>query len=147
MASIISFLMLACSVLSDFAAPRTVAQVASSSTGFFGQKYWSGLLFPPPGVLPHPGIKPMSLVANALAGRFFYHLSHVQSLGMGYKAEHPTLTLCNPMDCGPPGSSVHGILQAKILEWVAISSSRGSSQPRDSTSITCVSCMGGRSFT
>ena len=38
---------------------------------------------------------------------------------------------CYPMDCSPPGSSVHGILQARILEWVAISSSRGSSWPRD----------------
>ena len=43
------------------------------------------------------------------------------------------LTLCNPKDCSPPGSSVHGILQARILEWVAISSSRGSFQPRDRT--------------
>ena len=43
------------------------------------------------------------------------------------------LTLCNPMDYNSPGSSVHGILQAKILEWVAISFSRGSSQPRDQT--------------
>ena len=41
------------------------------------------------------------------------------------------LTLCDPMDCSLPGSSVHGISQARILEWVAISSSRGSSQPRD----------------
>ena len=41
------------------------------------------------------------------------------------------LTLCNPMDCSPLGSSVHGILQARILEWVAISSSRGSSKPRN----------------
>ena len=41
--------------------------------------------------------------------------------------------LCNPMDCSPPGSSVHGILQARVLEWVAISFSRGSSQPRDRT--------------
>ena len=41
------------------------------------------------------------------------------------------LTLCNLMNCSPPGSSVHGILQARILEWVAISFSRGSSQPRD----------------
>ena len=41
------------------------------------------------------------------------------------------LTLCNPMDCSPPGSSVHEILQARLLEWVAISYSRGSSQPRD----------------
>ena len=47
------------------------------------------------------------------------------------------LTLCNPMDCSPPGSSVHGILQAGILEWVAISSSRGSSQPRDQTQTFC----------
>ena len=43
------------------------------------------------------------------------------------------LTLCNPMDCSPPGSSVHGILQARILEWVAISFARGSSHPRDRT--------------
>ena len=41
-------------------------------------------------------------------------------------------TLCNPIDCSPPGSSVHGILQTRILEWVAISSSRGPFQPRDS---------------
>ena len=41
------------------------------------------------------------------------------------------LTLCDPMDCNPPGSSVHGTLQARILEWVAISYSRGSSQPRN----------------
>ena len=43
------------------------------------------------------------------------------------------LTLCNPMDCSPPGSSVHGILQARILEWVAIPFSRGSSQRRNWT--------------
>ena len=40
------------------------------------------------------------------------------------------LTLCDPMDCNSPDSSVHGILQARILEWVAMPSSRGSSQPR-----------------
>ena len=39
-------------------------------------------------------------------------------------------TVCDPMDCSPPGSSVHGLLQARILEWAALSSSRGSSQPR-----------------
>ena len=43
------------------------------------------------------------------------------------------LTVCSPMDCNPPGSSVHRILQARILEWVAISFSRVSSQPRDRT--------------
>ena len=42
-------------------------------------------------------------------------------------------TLCNPMDCSPRGSSVHGILQARILEWVAVPFSRGSSRPRDQT--------------
>ena len=40
---------------------------------------------------------------------------------------------CDSMDCSPPGSSVHGILQARILEWVAVSFSRGASQPRDGT--------------
>ena len=46
------------------------------------------------------------------------------------------LTLCNPTDCSTPGSSVHGILQARILEWVAMPSSRGSSQPRDRTHVS-----------
>ena len=45
------------------------------------------------------------------------------------------------MDCSPPGSSVHGISQARILEWVATSHSRGSSWPRDWTCIFCVSCI------
>ena len=53
-------------------------------------------------------------------------------------------TLCDPMDCSPPGSSVHGLLQARILGWVAIPSSRASSWPRD---WTWVSCIGGRFFT
>ena len=48
------------------------------------------------------------------------------------------LTLCDPMDCSPPGSSVHGILQARILEWVAFPFSRGSSQPRDETQVSCI---------
>ena len=46
------------------------------------------------------------------------------------------LTLCDPMDCSPPGSSVHGILQARILEWIAMPSSRGSSQPKDRTQVS-----------
>ena len=53
-------------------------------------------------------------------------------------------TLCNSMDCSLPGSSVHGILQARILEWVAIPFSKGSSGPRDWTR---VSCIAGRFFT
>ena len=48
------------------------------------------------------------------------------------------LTLWDPVDCSPPGSSVHWILQARILEWVAMPSSRGSSQPRDQTWVSCI---------
>ena len=47
------------------------------------------------------------------------------------------LTLCNPKDCRPPGSSVHGILGASILEWVAIPFSRGSFQTKDQTRVSC----------
>ena len=52
--------------------------------------------------------------------------------------------LCDPLDCSPPGSSVYGISQARILGWVAISFFRGSSQPRDQT---CAPCMASRFFT
>ena len=52
------------------------------------------------------------------------------------------LTLCNLLDCSPPGSSVHGVLQARILEWVVMPSSRGSSQPRDRTCVAYISCTG-----
>ena len=48
------------------------------------------------------------------------------------------LTLWDPVDYSPPGSSVQGILQARRLEWVAMSSSRGSSQPRDQTQASCL---------
>ena len=51
-------------------------------------------------------------------------------------------TLCNHMNISPPGSSVHGILQTKILEWIAIFSSRGSSPSKDQTHASCVSCTG-----
>ena len=51
-------------------------------------------------------------------------------------------TLCHPVDCSSPGSSVHGILQARTLEWVAMPSSRGSPWPRDRTCVSYVSCTG-----
>ena len=56
------------------------------------------------------------------------------------------LTLCNPMDCSPPDPSAHGILQVRILQWVAMPSSRGSSEPGDLTHISYVSCIGWRVF-
>ena len=61
---------------------------------------------------------------------------------MSAKSFQSSPTLCDPMDYSLPGSSVYGILQARILECVAISSSRGSSQPRDQTHISYVSCIG-----
>ena len=51
------------------------------------------------------------------------------------------LTLCDPMDCSRTFSSIHGIFQSRILEWVAVSYSRGSSWPRDPAHISCVSCI------
>ena len=48
------------------------------------------------------------------------------------------LTLWDPVDCSPPGFSVHGILQARILEWIAILFSRGTSQPRDQILVSCI---------
>ena len=66
------------------------------------------------------------------------------SVKSGSEVAQSCPTLCDPMDCSPPGTSIHGLSQARILEWVAISSSRGSSWPRDQTQ---VSCIAGRLFT
>ena len=59
------------------------------------------------------------------------YLAAFSHLFVVFMRSHFSLISCNPMDHSPPGSSVHGILQARILEWVAISCSRVSSQPRD----------------
>ena len=63
------------------------------------------------------------------------------------KATRSCPTLCSLMDCSLPGSSVHSVFQARILEWVTIPFSRGSSQPRDQTCFSCTSCIAGRFFT
>ena len=62
---------------------------------------------------------------------YVYACIHAKSL-------QSCLTLCDPMDCSLPSSSVHGILQARVLEWVAVPVSRGSSRPRDQTLICYV---------
>ena len=62
------------------------------------------------------------------------------------KLLHFCSTLCKPVDCSPPGSSVHGVFQARIPEWVAMPHSRGSSWPRDLTCIFWGSCIAGRFF-
>ena len=133
----------------------TIARPAPLSMGFSRQEYWSGLLCPPPGYLPDPGIKLASLTSPALSGGFlttskcrlgsanifglmnsniqyqWYFSSFLTAWtvlsAVSSEVSHLCPTLCNSMDCNLPGSSVHGIFQARILEWVAISFSRGSS--------------------
>ena len=92
-----------------FATPWTVAHQAPQSMEFSRQEYWNGLPFPSPTCTMK-----WSEVTQS----------------------YPILF--NPMDCSPPGSSVHGILQARILEWAAISFSRGSSWPRNQTHVFCI---------
>ena len=108
------------------------------SVGFSSQEYWSRLPCPPPGDLPNPGIKPTSLMSPPLAGGFFTTSTAWKSpilllvtCVLCVLVTQSCLTLYDPMDCSPPGFSILGILQARILEWVAISFSRGTSQPRD----------------
>ena len=55
-----------------------------------------------------------------------------------YFVAQSCLTLCNPVDCSPPDSFVHGILQARILEWIAMPSDKGTSQPRNRTQVSCI---------
>ena len=62
---------------------------------------------------------------------------HLPSTGVGGLVAKSCPTLCDPMDCSLPGSSVHGIFQARIMKWLAISFSRGSSRPRDRTPVSC----------
>ena len=113
----------------------TVACKSPLSMGFPRQEYWNGLPFPPPGDLPDPGIEPASAVAPAWQANSL-PLSH---LGSPIKhlcvcsVTQSCVTLCDSVDCSPPGSSVCGILQARILEWVAMPFSRGSSWCRDRT--------------
>ena len=123
----------------------TVARQAPLSMGFSRQEYWSGLPCPPPGDLLGLGMEPVSL---ASAGEFFttsatWAGQYMTSKGKESEVAQSCPTLCDPVDCSPPGSSIHGILQARILDWVAISFSRGSSRPRDRTQ---VSCIAGRFF-
>ena len=73
--------------------------------------------------------------------KFIHHLFFLL-LNSHAKSFHSCLTLCNPIDCSPPGFSVHGSLQARILEWVVMPFSRESSLPGDQTWVSYVSCIG-----
>ena len=123
----------------DSATPWTAARQASLWIEIWGQKCWSGLPFSFLEYLLNPGIKLTSLASPALASRFFATYHHLGSpwseadTSSEVKVTQLCPTLCNPMD-----SIVHGILQARILEWVAFPSSRGSFQPRDQTQVSCI---------
>ena len=119
-----------------FVAQWTVPQHALLSMEFSRQEYRSGLPFPTPGDLLNLGIEHMSVVPPALA--VLYHCF----VCMHAKLLKSCPTLCNPMDYSHLGFSVHGILQVRILEWVAKPSSRGSSPPRYRTCISCALCIG-----
>ena len=137
--------------------------------GFSRQEYWSGLSCPPPGDLPDPGIELMSLTSPAMAGGFFTTSATWEAYTVLCLVAQSCPTLCNPVDCSPSGSSVHGDTPGKntrvgcpppgifptqglnpglshcrwifyclshqgsprILEWVALPFSWGSSQPRN----------------
>ena len=81
----------------------------------------------------------LNWTSRFLTGKVYWDPAHTQGevIVCACSVVQSCLTLCNTMDCSPPGSSDHGIFQARILEWAAISTSRRSSQSRDRT---CVSC-------
>ena len=81
-------------------------------------------------IMNFPLEKPPGLVLFSTESKFLM-LSGAQVLQL-------CPTFCDPMDCSPPGSSVPGILQARLLEWIAMPSSRGSSRPRDGSWVCCI---------
>ena len=106
-----------------FVTLRTIALQAPLSMGFSRQEYWRGLLCPPPGDLPNPGIEPRSpiLQADSLPAEPQGKPKTTMLRYAAAKSLQSCLTLCDPRDGSPLGSSVPGILQARTLEWVAIS--------------------------
>ena len=122
-----------------FTTPWIAAYQAPPSMGFSRQAYWSGVPLPSPFKSLSFYIFPPWILTKLLSlnKSKFVWTTHVFSIlytcaGLCLIAQSCP-TLCNPIDCSPPGSSVYGIFQARILEWVAISFSGGSSCPRDQT--------------
>ena len=121
---------------------------APLSMEFSRQEWWSGSSFPSAGDLPDSGIEPRSpaLHADSLLceppGKLHWnqegqnHHSILHLVGASSEVAQSCPTLFDPMDCSLPGSSVHGIFQALVLEWIAISFSRGSSWPRHQTQLS-----------
>ena len=101
----IKYRKLACMLSQSLWPSRTVP--TRQSMGFFRQEYWSGLLFPAPGNLPNPGIKPASPVAPALAGTFFTTVPLGNPSVQFSSVAQSCPTLCTPMSSSTPGLPVH----------------------------------------
>ena len=118
-----------------FVIPWTVAHQAPLSMGFSRQEYWGGLPCSPRGDLPSPGIEPETPMTPALqvdslpieppekpqSAFLLWKLKQSAAAAVAAKSLQLCPTLCDPVDGSPPGSPVPGILQARTLEWVAIS--------------------------
>ena len=109
--------------------------------GFPREEYWSRLPFSSPGNLPDPGTESASSALQVVSQLNKYLIPQSESES---EVTQSCLTLCDPMYCSLPGFSVHGIFQGRILEWVAVPFSRGSSWHRDRTQVSHVV---GRRFT
>ena len=123
--------------------PTGVPQQASLSMEFCRQKYRSELSFLTPVDLPSPGIELASLKSSALADVFFTTSANWEALQQCAKSLQSCPTLCDSMDCSLPGSSVRGILQARTLEWVAMTSRESSDPGIEPTSLSSPALAGG----
>ena len=142
--------------------------------GILQERILEWVAFPSPGNLSYPGTEPMSLTSSSLAGRFFTTstiweaLRSLQARTKYRSSKRPTdmwailyemkckvitqftqscPTLCDPMDCGLPGSSAHGILQERILEWVFMHSSGNFPDPGNEPASLMSSTLAGGFFT
>ena len=123
-----------------FVTPWTVAYQVPLSMWFPRQEYWSGLPFSLPGDLPDPELNSDLLHCRQTLYHWAAREAQISCLKLKVKIAQSCPILC----CDPMDYTVHGILQAKILEWGAFPFSRGSSQPRDQPQ---VSRIAGRFFT
>ena len=128
--------------------PWTVACQAPLSMELSRQEYQSEYPFPSSGDLPDPWVKPRAPTrqADSFPSEPPGKPSCVSGQVLSSAVVHSFLLLfscqvvsdcCNSMDCHTPGSSVHGILQARIQEWIAIPFFRGSSRPMDQPQVSC----------
>ena len=121
--------------------PWIVADQAFLYMEFSREEYWSRLPFPSSRIEPRsPALQADSLLSEP--PKDILHKEANPCVCVCVKSLQLCTILCDPLDCSPPDSSVHGICQANILEWVAISYSRRSSLPGDWTWVSYASCIG-----